>query len=215
MINCTGSDNGSDAQVVGRLRIFDVLRVAAVSGFSYVLYSAAFVFFNSFASLLTHTPMSKIMASNTAMMLFDVCLLMVLGRLMCNIPCRPLLRVIIAGTIITTPLLFLTLPHLEFIGFCTTRIVLVILGVAFCIPINRWYMEEFSATHRYQTTALGYAIGSETLGRTYPAVGLALWHYTNSPIVPGLYLALIGVFAFLALGLPGQRHPGQRHQNSL
>ena len=183
----------------------DILRIAAVSGFSYVLYSASFLFFNSFANLLTLTPMTDMMASNTALMVFDIALLAIFGAAMRKANCKFLLKTIIILAVILMPLLFMWLPYLEFFGVCTSRVIMVTLGVAFCIPLHRWYWQEFPPNNRYKTTALGYAIGSETLGRTFPAVGLGLWYYTNSPIVPGLYIALIGVFAFLALCLPGQR----------
>ena len=178
-----------------------VFKVAIVSGFSYILYSASFLFFNNFASLLTNTPMPKIMALNTSLMVFDLILLVIVGRLFRNINCKPLLKIIIIVSIVAIPLMFAYLPYLDFIGICAVKIIIVSLGVAFCIPMHRWYWQEFSPHNRYKTTAIGYAIGSETIGRTFPTVGLAIWQYTNSPIMPGLYITLIGILALLALSV--------------
>jgi MHS family proline/betaine transporter-like MFS transporter len=176
-----------------------IFRVAFVSGFSYVLYSASFLFFNSLSALLTKTPIAKIMASNAALIIFDLSLLIILGRLFRILDCKPLLKKIITTSIILIPTLFLLLPHLEFLGICIARILMITIGVAFCIPMHRWYMEEFPTNNRYKTTAIGYAIGSETIGRTFPTVGMALWYYTNSTIAPGIYIALIGTLALMSL----------------
>lgn len=177
-----------------------MLRVAVISGFAYMLYSASFIFFNSFAELLTSAQMPEIMASNTILMVFDMVLLVILGKILRKVDCALALKTITILTIFLIPLLFLWLPKLGFSGICAARVVMITLGVAFWIPLYHWYWQEFPADQRYKTTAMGYALGSETLGRTYPAVGLAIWHYTNSPIMPGLYIALIGIFALLALG---------------
>ena len=115
---------------------------------------------------------------------------------------KKLLLKISAVAVVVIPFLFWCIPFVEFFGSVAIRMIIITLGVAFCIPLHRWYMEELPAHNRYTTTAIGYAIGSETLGRSFPAVGLALWHITHSSIVPGVYIALVGLCAFLSIALP-------------
>lgn len=178
-----------------------ILRVIPMAGLYYLTYSVSFVFFNSFANILTGIDIAKLMTANTAFMFYDLILLILLGQMLRNIKCVPILRTTSIALIILTPLLFSLMPSAQFVGLCVIRIILVTLGVIFCIPLHRWYLEQFSKENRYITTAIGTAIGTELIGRSFPAVGLALWHFSHMSIVPGLYIALIGILALLALSV--------------
>lgn len=181
-----------------------IIRLIPITGFSYILYSAPLVFFNSFASIVARLDIKDLMASNTALMVFDLGLLAVLGPIIRQLDSKKLLLKISASATVIIPILFWFVPYVEMLGACVVRMIIIVFGVAYCIPLHRWYMEEFEVATRYSTTAIGYAIGSETLGRSFPAVGLALWHITHSSIVPGIYIAFIGLCAFLSVALPGQ-----------
>ena len=52
-----------------------ILRLIPIIGFSYILYSAPFVFFNSFAALVTSIDIKDLMITNTFLMVFDMGLL--------------------------------------------------------------------------------------------------------------------------------------------
>lgn len=176
-----------------------ILQVIPIAGLSYLTYSASFIFFNSFANILTGIDIAKLMTANTAFMLYDLILLLFLGPLLRNIRCVPILRNISIALIILTPLLFYVTPYVEFGGLCVIRTILVTLGVIFCIPLHRWYIEQFSKENRYTTSAIGTAIGTEVIGRSFSVVGLALWHFCHLSIVPGLYISLISTIALFAL----------------
>lgn len=179
-----------------------ILRLIPITGLSYVLYSAPLVFFTGFASVATSIPVKDLMASNTALLIFDLILLAILGPIIRRVDSKKLLLAISASTVIMVPILFWYIPYVGLLGACVIRSIIIILGVGFCIPLHRWYMEEFEVSSRYTTTAIGYAVGSETLGRSFPAVGLALWHITHLAIVPGIYIALVSLFAYLSIALP-------------
>lgn len=179
-----------------------IIRLIPITGFSYILYSAPFVFFNSFAALVTRVGMKNLMLSNTLLMIFDLGLLALLGPIMRKMDAKKLLLKISVISAITVPILFWYIPSVELLGTVVIRMVIITLGVAFCIPLHRWYIEEFPAYNRYATTAIGYAIGSETLGRSFPVVGLALWHITHLSIAPGVYVALISLCAYFSIALP-------------
>ncbi len=178
-----------------------IVRLIPITGFSYILYAAPFVFFNSFAPLVTKINIKDLMSSNTLLMFFDLGLLALLGPIIRQMDSKKLLLKISAISVCIMPLLFLYIPFAELFEAVIIRMVIITLGVAFCIPLHRWYMEEIPEHNRYSTTAIGYAIGSEIFGRSFPAVGLALWHITQQPIVPGLYIALVGLWAFLSIRL--------------
>ncbi len=179
-----------------------VLRLIPITGFSYILYSAPLVFFNSFAAIVTQINIKDLMVSNTLLMLFDLGLLAILGPMLRKMDSKKLLLKISAAAVVVMPILFWYIPFVGYIDSIIIRMIIIILGVAFCIPLHQWYRSEFEASTRYTTTAIGYAIGSETLGRSFPAVGLALWHLTSLAIVPGIYIALVGLCAFLSIALP-------------
>ena len=178
-----------------------IIRLIPITGFSYILYSAPFVFFNSFAALVTSIDIKYLMITNTFLMIFDMGLLALLGPIMRKMDAQKLLLKIAVVSMVIIPILFWYIPFVELLGAVIIRKIIITFGVAFCIPLHRWYVSEFPANNRYTTTAIGYAIGSETLGRSFPAVGLALWYLTNLAIVPGIYISLIGLWAFLNIFL--------------
>ena len=118
-----------------------------------------------------------------------------LPAIMRKMDAQKLLLKIAVVSMVIIPILFWYIPVVELLGAVIIRMIIITFGVAFCIPLYRWYVSEFPANNRYTTTAIGYAIGSETLGRSFPAVGLALSHLTNLAIVPGIYISLVGLWA--------------------
>lgn len=176
-----------------------IVKVIPIAGVSYLTYSVSFVFFNSFAHILTGIDMAILMTTNTALMIYDLILLVFLGNLLRNMKCISILKNVNISLIILTPLLFWLMPHTQFVGLCFIRIIFVTLGVIFCIPLHRWYMEQFPKENRYTTSAIGTAIGTEVIGRSFPAVGLALWHCSHSALVPGIYITIVCIFALFAL----------------
>lgn len=176
-----------------------IVRLVPITGLSYILYSAPLIFFNGFASLVTAIPMKDMMASSTALMVFDLGLLVLLGPLIRKMDSKKLLLKICILCVCIIPFLFWWIPSVALFGATVIRMIIIGLGVAFCIPLHRWYMEEFPDNNRYSTTAIGYAIGSEVFGRSFPAVGLALWHIFHLAVVPGIYIALISLWAYLSI----------------
>lgn len=174
----------------------DIIKLIPITGLSYILYSAPMVFFNSFAPIVTNISIKTLMASNTILMFFDLVLLTIFGSITRNINPKQLLLKISGIIIIIFPILFLIIPFVNLFGAIVIRIIMITLGVAFCIPLNRWYYEELGEHNRYTVTSIGYAIGSEILGRSFPMVGLLLWQISNLAIIPGLYIALISLWAF-------------------
>lgn len=182
-----------------------ILRLVPITGFSYILYSAPFVFFNVFANLVAKIDSKNLMASSTGLMIYDLGILLILGPLLKNIEPKKILQRTALAAIVLAPLVFFCVPHVGLIGSIILRLLLVTIGVVFCIPLTRWYLQEFEADNRFTTTALGYAIGSETLGRSFPAVGLCLWHLTHLAIVPGLYIGIIGLGAYFCIKYSSQK----------
>lgn len=170
-----------------------------IAGLYYVTYSVPMVFFNSFAAELTNHSMADIMTSNTALMVFDVIALLVLGKICQNISAIKLLKTAAYSCIIIMPIAFVIIPHSSFITLIIIRIIMILAGVLFSIPLHRYYFENLPEKNRYSTSALSYAIGSEVFGRSFPAVGIFLWKSTEMVIAPALYVCLIAITALHSL----------------
>lgn len=180
----------------------NIVRLIPITGFSYILYVVPFVFLNNFVTCVTTIEVKDLMASGTMLMLIDLALVMIISSMLRNISAQKILQGVLIVSIATIPFLFFAIPHLNLFETVLVRLVFITLGVMFCIPLHRWYMEKIPEHNRYSTTAIGYAIGSEVFGRSFPAVGLALWYLTQQVMVPGIYIVLLGIWAFFSIALP-------------
>lgn len=183
-----------------------VMLTIPIAGLYYVTYSVPMVFFNSFAAELTNHSMADIMTSNTALMVFDVIALLVLGKICKNISAIKLLKTAAYACIIIMPIAFVIIPHSSFITLIIIRIIMILAGVLFSIPLHRYYFENLPEKNRYSTSALSYAIGSEVFGRSFPAVGIFLWKSTEMVIAPALYVCLIAITALYSLKSIGKNN---------
>jgi hypothetical protein len=76
---------------------------------------------------------------------------------------------------------------------------IVLLGVAFTAPINALFFRMLKKDNKYFISGLGYAIGTELLGKNIPAVCLLLWQMSHSTIVPGIYVSIICIAAVFVI----------------
>lgn len=182
-----------------------VLILIPIASLYYVTYSVPMVFFNSFAAALTTHSIADLMASNTALIVLDVVLLISLGKLCQNIDALKLLKTAAFACIVIMPVTFALIPNADFITLVIIRIAMIVVGVLFSIPLHRYYFENLPTESRYSTSALSYAIGSEVFGRSFPAVGLFLWKTTGVLLAPAFYVCAIAAAALFSLKIM-QRH---------
>ncbi len=177
-----------------------VFRLIPITGASYVFYVLPMLFFTSFAAAVTSYSLPTLVASNDLMIIVDIFLLLVWGKLFKNQEAIPLLKTVAAIAIVLIPTIFLLLPHSSLSILVIFRIFLIMIGTAFAIPLYRYYRETVpSFSSKYLTVALGYAFGSELLGRSFPAVALILWQYRGAVIAPALYATAIVAISYLIL----------------
>lgn len=176
-----------------------VLILIPIASLYYVTYNVPMVFFNSFAATLTSHSIADLMASNTALMVLDVILLVGLGKLCQNTDALKLLKTAAIGCIIIMPVTFALIPNASFITLIIIRIAMIMVGVLFSIPLHRYYFESLPKESRYSTSAISYAIGSEVFGRSFPAVGLFLWKTTEIVLAPAFYVCAIAAAALFSL----------------
>lgn len=176
---------------------YDIIRVALVTGFSYMTYAVPFVLMNSFVPLMTHLSLKEMMAFNTLLLIFDMLMIPWVGRLLIKVEGIKVMSFACGILMITIIPLFNNLPgaSLAFVTF--VRFWVVFWGIVFLCPADLWCKKLFTSSNQYLLVGMGNAIGTTTLGRLTPVICLWLWHTTQTPWLPGVYIAL-GIFATLA-----------------
>jgi MFS family permease len=168
-----------------------ILRIAIVTSFSQVTYVLPFIFMNSFVPLISTISLETMMALNTSLLVFDMVMIPVLGRITLNYnPTKVMITasLILASTIIP---LFQGLHDASLTYVTFVRFWIVIWGIIFLCPQNLWCKRLFNSPEQYLLVGMGNAIGAATLGRMTPAICLWLWYTTQMPLAPAVYIALI------------------------
>ncbi|MGV2431949.1 MAG UNVERIFIED_CONTAM: hypothetical protein LVQ98_00690 [Rickettsiaceae bacterium] len=92
------------------------------------------------------------------------------------------------------------------------------LGIAFVTPSKVWMFQLIGGKERYLITGLGYAIGTEILGRQTTTICWIIWHYTQNVTAPAVYILVLSLCVILFpkksyyhLYLRGHRHKYSFH----
>lgn len=194
--------NNSNLEYANKKLEFDwklIIKIIPIMALYYVTYSVPMVFFNSFAVFLTKCSMADLMASNTMLMIFDVLTMLLLGKVLKNIDSLKIIKISTYICGFSMPVLFIFIPNASLQFLIAIRIFMIVVGVSFSIPLYKFLFEKLPKDSRYFSSAIGYALGSEIFGRSFPAIGLFLWQYTELVIAPALYVSLICIFTLISL----------------
>ncbi|MGB7978604.1 MAG: MFS transporter [Chlamydiales bacterium] len=176
-----------------------LISVAIASGFSYTTYDLAFTVMNSYVPLVSALTKTDLMKVNTALLVFDMFLLPCFGYLAHKAGKE---KVMMAGAFCSAlgaiPL-FYCLNGAGIAVATAVRTAIVIFGVAFAAPYHAWKLECVPPQYRYTILSLGCTLGSQLIGA--PTTAVSLWLYKQLGFVwaPGLYLAVIGVLAWVVV----------------
>lgn len=184
-----------------RVNIGKLLRVVLVSSFSYMTYGVPFVFFNSFIPLLQpHITKSQMLEHNTILLVVDIAMIPIFGFLTEKFSYSKWMAVMSMLLCITIIPLFYLLPTASMPVIIAIRLWIIILGVAFVSPLKAWFFKMLSGNEKYLVLGIGYAIGTEFLGRSTTAISLYLWnHFNHSLFAPSLYIAFVSLATTIAL----------------
>ncbi len=176
-----------------------LLKIAIISGFSYITYSIPFIMMNNLVSNFTKFAVEDMMQSNTILLVLDLILLPVIGKFLATITAR--------NTLITSAILLLTssLPMWYFINDASfiylmfIKLWIITIGVAFSCKINIWCNDQINGKQKYLITGIGSSLGCSIIGKMTPSICLILYHYFQSPNVVGLFITIISAFTLWAL----------------
>ena len=182
-----------------------VLKVIAVSGFSYLPYVIPFVFFNNFVPRITDIAQSDMIYVNTMLLYVDMILFPIIGYHADKLPPKKMMTISCLFLMIIVVPAFLILPHSNIVLVSCIKLVMIVPGIAFVIPMYTWLNSLFDIEKKYLLVGVGYGIGSTIFGRSAPALCLWLWSITSSVLVPAIYIICVGVIAFVVLTYPEKK----------
>lgn len=200
----------------------NIIRISVASFFSHVTYSIPFVFLNSFVPLVTNITEQTMLALNTLLLVFDMLLLPIMGRLLIHLKPRIVMQTACYSLLLTIIPLFVLLPAASF-GYVTgLRLWIVFWGVVFLCPLNVWFKELLLSSdqkidqhqnqnqnehsnqyqnqyhNQYLVVGIGNAIGS-ALGRVIPAICLWIWYFSGKVMMPAVFVAICAIIMLWAL----------------
>lgn len=177
----------------------NIFRVIFISSFSYMTYSVPFVFFNKFVPLFTDTTLTEMMSYNSMLLVLDMLLVPILGYVAGNFNyTKWMMRCAIILGITALPCFYL-LSTSSIIGITAIKFWIIVLGIAFVTPSKVWMFKLIGGKERYLVTGLGYAIGTEILGRQTTTICWAVWHYTGSVTAPAYYIIALSIMVVISL----------------
>lgn len=196
--NSSNSHNTPILKILSKNKI-NILRVAIVTSFSYVTYSIPFIVMNNFIPIITEISLEDMMAFNTALLIFDMLLIPVIGKL--TLKFSPQQIMLAASMILAITIIpfwyFLESSTILYVSF--VRCWIVVLGVAFMIPVNVWYRNLFNEADQYFLVGIGNALGTGIVGHLVPTICFSLWYFTASNLSIGLFIAFIAIVTILTI----------------
>jgi len=169
----------------------NVLRVAMATGFGHITATIPFVFMNSFVPLITTISLETMMLLNTVLLVFDMVLIPLLGRV--TLKYEGVKVMVVSSLILAVSIvpLFVYLPgaSLEYVAF--VRVWIVFWGVVFLCPMNFWFKGLFPSSERYFLVGMGGALGATTIGRLTTPVSLWLWYASGLSFMPAVYVGIL------------------------
>jgi MFS family permease len=169
----------------------NLIYITIISSFSFLTYTLPFIFFNNFIPLFSDFKFKDLLPHNNILLAIDICLLPIFGIIADKIGATKVMLFASFCLSITILPIFYFLPNLNLIQIMLVKLWIVLLGVAFAAPINALFFRMLKKGNKYFISGLGYAIGTELLGKNIPAVCLLLWQVSHSTIVPGIYVSII------------------------
>ena len=176
-----------------------LLRIAIVTGFSYITYSLPFIVMNNLVPQFTNINLEKMMQANTALLVMDMVLLPVIGARLAKKGSKNTLLVGAILLLITSPIMWSFAKDASFAYLMFIKIWIIIIGVAFSCKINLWSNDLIKEKEKYLIVGIGGSIGSATIGKMTPAICLGLYHYFISPMVLAWFVVVIAVGTIWAI----------------
>lgn len=177
----------------------NIIRIIFISSFSYMTYAVPFVFFNKFVPQFSDVTLSEMMSYNSILLIIDMIMVPILGYAASCFNYTKWMMVCAALLGISALPCFYMLENSSLMGVTAVKFWIIIVGVAFVTPSKVWMFKLIGGKERYMITGLGYAIGTEILGRQTTTICWTIWHYTESPTAPAYYIMVLSLMVIISL----------------
>lgn len=175
------------------------LTIACINALSYVTYAFPFVLMNTLIPLISTITMDQMMAMTTSLLIFDLLLIPILGRLSRRFPYQQTMILACLMLALGTPTLFYAMPEDSILYVAVIRIWIIFWGVVFMCPLNLCTQDLLKGPEKFLINGIASAFGTSTFGRLCPAIGLYIWHTTQISWAPALYISFVALMATGAL----------------
>ncbi len=189
--------SGLKVMVINRRKM---LRIILTSSFGYMTYAVPFIFMNSFIPhILPGITTTQMLEHNNMLTILDIALILLFGLVVDRFRHQNWMAFISGLLACTIVPLFYFLPEASLWYVTLVRVWIIILGVAYSDPLNAWFFKLIDSKERYVVMGVGYALGTELLGRNTTVICWSLFYYLQNPIAPAIYIAIISLVAAVAV----------------
>lgn len=169
-------------QTVGVLihhrRIF--LTLALLGGAGYLTYAFPFVFMNTFVPLVSDVTLAQMMTMNNWFLGFDMIMLPLVGVALGRFQPGPVMIGLLILLLLGIGPCVLLLPGADMATLWGVRLFIVMIGVSLTTIKPRFIFQQLPGPEGFLVSGMAYAVGSELLGRSSPALCLLLWYNSQS-----------------------------------
>ena len=176
-----------------------IMRIAIVTGFSYVTYAIPFIFMNSFVPIITNISYLSMMKHTTTLMVLDILLLVVFGKILKKHDHNNIMAFASGLVALSIIPLFTGLSGASILYVTLFRYWLIFLGIVFSCFLTLWCKEQVFINQSYLTIGFATILGSSLLGKSAPAICFTLFYWYNNLIAPACYIALLACITMLIM----------------
>lgn len=171
-----------------------------IYGLSYLTYSFIFVFLNPYLPQISSLSLPSLMNQSSSLLWLDALIMPLVALTIRQLNWQRVMIGCALLFLVSTCALLGFFQGLSLMEVFIWRALMVIGGVGFSAALIPWAASIFPDQDKYLIHSISYAIGSETFGRTTPAICLWIYSLTNHPSSPLLYVAGVIFMTFCCFG---------------
>ncbi len=177
----------------------NLLRIAIVTGFSYMTYLIPFVTMNHMVPMVTSIEEKTMVAVNSFMLIFDMISIPIIGKMVSRYNPSKVMQ--IASTVLALSIVplwyYIADSSIYYVTF--VRFWIVIWGVVYMCPLNLWCNNQVMGDEKYMIVGMGSTFGASTIGKLTPSICLIIVYYTGSYLPIAVYIMVVFLLAGIVI----------------
>ncbi len=180
---------------------FNLLKIAVISGCSYITYLLPFVIMNRLMPFITNIDIQKLAINNNYMLFIDLILILFFGKMLTNFHYNNVMKYASLTLTIAIIPLFYFLPNSNENYILFVKFVIIVLGIIYMCPLNIWTKNIINNQNNYLIVGIGSALGNSIIGKLSPSIALFIFHYTNNINYVSVFFMSLFFTAYLIISL--------------